>query len=67
MQIKEMSIDKEVNGIFKKKLWKASTQKEQVGGSDKVVKSDKKSASNRSNDGKKCKFCGRIHTHGAVA
>ena len=30
MQIKEMSIDKEVNGIFKKKLQKASKQKEQV-------------------------------------
>ena len=59
-----MSIDKEVNGIFKKKLQKASKQKEQVGESDKVVKRDQKSASNRSNDGKKCKFFGRIHKLG---
>ena len=35
--MKEISIDKEVNGIFKKKLWKASKQKMQVGESDKVV------------------------------
>ena len=37
IQMKEISIDKEVNGIFKKKLWKASKQKMQVGESDKVV------------------------------
>ena len=30
--------------------------KKQVGESDKVVKSDKKNESNRSDDGKKCKF-----------
>ena len=46
---------------FKKKLWKASKQKTQIGESDNVVKSDQKSASNRSNDGKKYKFCGGIH------
>ena len=50
------------NRVFKKKLWKASKQKKQVGESDKVVKSDQKSASNRSNvnNGKKCKLCGRV-------
>ena len=46
---------------FKKKLWKASKQKTQIGETDNVVKSDQKSVSNRSNDGKKCKFCGGIH------
>ena len=59
LQMKEMINDTEVNGISKKKLWKASKQKKQVGESDKVVKSDQKNGSNRSNDGKK--FCGRIH------
>ena len=59
--MKEMSNDKEVNGTSKKKLWKASKQKKQVGESDKVVKSGQKNRSNRSNDGKKCKFCRRIH------
>ena len=43
-QMKEMRIDKKVNGIFLKKLWKPSKQKNQVGESDKVVKSDQKSA-----------------------
>ena len=38
--MKKISIDKEVYKIFKKKLWKASKQKMQVGESDKVVKSD---------------------------
>ena len=59
--MKEMSIHKEVNGIFKKKLEKTSKQKKQVRESDKVVKSDQKSASNRSNDEKKCKFCEGIY------
>ena len=43
-QMKEMRIDKEVNGIFLNKLWKPSKQKNQVEESDKVVKSDQKSA-----------------------
>ena len=43
-QMKEMRIDKKVNGIFLKKLWKPSKQKNQVGESDKVVKSGQKSA-----------------------
>ena len=60
LQMKEMSNDKEVNGISKQKLWKASKQKKQVGEPDKVIKSDQKNGPNRSNDRKKCKFCGRI-------
>ena len=61
MQMKEMS-DKEINGINKKKYWKSSKHKKQGGGSDQAaIKRDQKDESSRSNDGKKCKFCGRIH------
>ena len=61
MQMKEMS-DKEINGINKKKYWKSSKHKKQGGGSDQTaIKRDQKDESSRSNDGKKCKFCGRIH------
>ena len=60
LQTKEMSSDKEVNGISKKKLQKASKPKKRVRESDKVVKSDQKNELNRINDEKRCKFCGRI-------
>ena len=38
LQMKEMSNDKEVNGISKKELWKTSKQKKQVGELDNVIK-----------------------------
>ena len=53
--MKEMSIDKEVNGI-KKKYGKASRHKNQ-GGTNQMSKSDQKSGTNQNSNGKKCKFC----------
>ena len=64
--MKEVSNDKEVNEISKKELCKALKQKKQVGESDKLVKSNQKIRSNRSNDEKKYKFCGRIHKENAL-
>ena len=61
LQMKKMSNDKEVSEISKKKMWRASKQKKQVGELDKVVKSDQKNGLYRNNDRKKCKFCRRIH------
>ena len=59
LQMKEMSIDREVN-VIKKKYGKISRHKNQVG-ANQMSKSDQKSGTNQSSNGKKCKFCGRIH------
>ena len=59
LQMKEMSIDREVN-VIKKKYGKTSRHKNQ-GGTNQMSKSDQKSGTNQSSNGKKCKFCGRIH------
>lgn len=56
-----MSNDKEINETSEKKLQKVSKQKKQGRESDQVIKSDQKNGPNRSNDGKKRKFCRRIH------
>ena len=56
-----MSNDKEINETSEKKLQKVSKQKKQGKESDQVIKSDQKNGPNRSNDGKKRKFCRRIH------
>ena len=56
-----MSNDKVMNGISKKKLWKALKQKRQGGKPDQVVRSHQKNESNRSTGWKKCKFYRRIY------
>ena len=56
----EMSNDKEVNGISKNNVRKASKHKSQGQEMDQKVKSDQKNELNRSIDEKKCKYCGRI-------
>ena len=56
LQMKEMSIHKEVNGI-KKKYGRNSRQKNQEA-TNQIDKSDQKSGTNQSNNGKKCKFSG---------
>lgn len=56
-----MSNDKEINETSEKKLQKVSKQKKQGRESDQVIKSDQKIGPNRSNDGKKRKFCRSIH------
>lgn len=56
-----MSNDKEINETSEKKLQKVSKQKKQGRESDQVIKSDQKNGPNRSNDGKKRKFCRSIH------
>ena len=50
-----------MNGISKKKLWKALKQKRQGGKPDQVVRSHQKNESNRSTGWKKCKFYRRIY------
>ena len=58
LQMKEMSIDKEVNGI-KKKYGKTSRHKNQ-GGTNQMSKSNQKPGTNQNSNGKKCKFCEQI-------
>ena len=59
MQMKEMNSEKEVGGISRNQKWKKA-QKEK-GGSDDRQKKENKKGSTQTMDGKKFKFCGRIH------
>ena len=59
LQMKEMSVDREVN-VIKKKYGKTSRHRNQ-GGTNQMSKSDQKTGTNQSRNGKKCKFCGQVH------
>ena len=59
MQMKEMNSEKKLVGISRNQKWKKA-QEGKIGSDDRQKKENTK-GSTQTMDGKKCKFCGRIH------